>query len=183
MKRVALLVVSFLMVTMLFAGPFGLEMGMTLNEIREKCGWSNVECIENGVYRVEPPRKSSSFGVYFAFVDDTFGLHATSANSVIMPYKQCIIHLRDLFNRLRAYYGEPQMRTLLKDINPVYMASESPDTVVQHTWKRPECKKLEKENVDSLTILIRELSEDVGDVRITYCFDDHKKVVGDVTPF
>jgi hypothetical protein len=183
MKKFVLLVVLFLMSTMLFAGPFGLEMGMTLEEIREKCGSSNVKYSEDGVYMVKPPRKSSSFNGYIALVDDTFGLHATSANSVIMPYKQCIIHLRDLFNRLRAYYGEPQMRTLLKDINPVYMASESPDTVVQHTWKRPECKKLEKENVDSLTILIRELGEDAGYVSITYFFDNHKKVVGDATPF
>lgn len=183
MKRVALLVVSFLMATMLFAGPFGLEMGMTLNEIREKCGWSNVECIENGVYRVEPPRKSFSFGVYFALVDDTFGLYSVSANTVVMPYKQCIIHLRNSFNRLGPYYGEPQMRALLKDMNPAYMASESPDTVVQYTWKRPECKKLEKENVDSLTIWISELGEDAGCVSITYCFDNHKKVVGEVTPF
>lgn len=144
---------------------------------------SNVEYSEDGVYMVKPPRKSSSFDGYLALVDDTFGLHSVSAVSLIMPYKPCILYLRSLFDRLKPYYGEPQMRTLLKDINPVYMASESPDTVVQHTWKRPECKKLEKENVDSLTILIRELGEDVGDVSITYCFDNHKKVVGDVTPF
>lgn len=144
---------------------------------------SNVEYSEDGVYMVKPPRKSSSFDGYLALVDDTFGLHSVSAVSLIMPYKPCILYLRSLFDRLKPYYGEPQMRTLLKDINPVYMASESPDTVVQHMWKRPECKKLEKENVDSLTILIRELGEDVGDVSITYCFDNHKKVVGDVTPF
>ena len=183
MKKFVLLVVLFLMSTMLFADPFGLEMGMTLDEIREKYGWGNVEYSGDGVYRVEPPRKSSSFGVYFAFVDDTFGLHATSANSVIMPYKQCIIHLRDLFNRLRAYYGEPQVRTLLKDVNPAYLTSESPDTVVQYMWRRPECEKLEKENVDSLAIWIGELSEDAGVVSIMYRFDNHKKVVGDVTPF
>lgn len=183
MKRFVLLAVLFLMATMLFAGPFGLEMGMTLNEIREKCGLSNVEYCEDGVYMVKPPRKSFFFDVYFAFVDDTFGLHSVSAMSVLMPHKRCIFYSIKLFNRLKPYYGEPQMRTLLKDINPVYMASESPDAVVQYTWKRPECKKLEKENVDSLTILIREFSEDVGDVSITYCFDNHKKVVGDATPF
>ena len=36
MKRFVLLAVSFLMATMLFAGPFGLEMGMTLEEIKKK---------------------------------------------------------------------------------------------------------------------------------------------------
>ena len=183
MKKFVLLAVSFLMSTMLFAGPFGLEMGMTLDEIREKCGWGNVEYSGDGVYRVEPPRKSSSFGVYFALVDDTFGLHSVFANTVIMPYKQCIIHLRGLFNRLRAYYGEPQVITLLKDVNLAYLASESPDTVVQYTWRRPECKKLEKENVDSLMIYIGESGEDAGGVSIMYCFDNHKKVVGEVTPF
>ena len=36
MKKFILLAVSFLMATMLFAGPFGLEMGMTLEEIKKK---------------------------------------------------------------------------------------------------------------------------------------------------
>ena len=144
---------------------------------------SNVEYSEDGVYMVKPPRKSSSFDGYLALVDDTFGLHSVSAVSLIMPYKPCILYLRSLFDRLKPYYGEPQMRTLLKDINPVYMASESPDTVVQYTWKRPECKKLEKENVDSLAIWINEWGEDEGCVSITYCFDNHEKVMEDVTPF
>jgi|GEM_PF-1127622 len=184
MKKLVLLVVSFLMATMLFAGPFGLEMGMTLDEIREKCGSSNVEGIQGGVmWYIKPPRPSNYFSSYEAWCDDSAGLHTVAANTFIMPYKQCILSLESVFSLLKSYYGEPQEVTQLKDGTHVYMTSESPDTVVQHTWKRPECKKLEKENVDSLTILIRELSEDVGDVRITYCFDDHKKVVGDVTPF
>lgn len=33
MKKIVLFAIAFLMVNVLFAGPFGLEMGMTLEEI------------------------------------------------------------------------------------------------------------------------------------------------------
>ena len=84
---------------------------------------------------------------------------------------------------LEGYYGKPQEVRQLKDANFVYMTSESPDTIIQYGWKLPECKKLEKENVDSLAIWINEWGEDAGCVSITYCFDNYEKVMGDATPF
>ena len=75
MKRFVLLAVLFLMATMLFAGPFGLEMGMTLDEIKAKCGSSKVKCIEGDVYDIRPPKPSEFFSLYCAFVDDAFGLY------------------------------------------------------------------------------------------------------------
>lgn len=55
MKKIVLFAIAFLMVNVLFAGPFGLEMGMTLEEIKEKCGWNNVEHIEKDMYKIKPP--------------------------------------------------------------------------------------------------------------------------------
>ena len=59
MKKFVLLVVAFLMANALFVDPFGLKMGMTLEEIKEKCGWSNVVHISNDVYDIKPPKPSS----------------------------------------------------------------------------------------------------------------------------
>ena len=178
MKRFVLLVVSFLMATMLFAGPFGLEMGMTLDEIREKCGSSNVEGIQGGVmWYIKPPRPSNYFSSYEAWCDDSAGLHTVAANTFIMPYKQCILSLESVFSLLKSYYGEPQEVTQLKDGTHVYMTSESPDTIVQYGWRLPECKKLEKENVYRLHIWIGEMNQDQGIVRIMYFFDNYKKLM------
>ena len=75
MKRFVLLAVSFLMATVLFAGPFGLEMGMTLEEIKAKCGGKEPEYKGRGyVYKIEPIKKDGTFTDYSACVHDSLGL-------------------------------------------------------------------------------------------------------------
>lgn len=183
MKKVTSLGGLFLLASMLFAGPFGLEMGMSLDEIREECG-GRVECVREGIYVVEPPRPSSYFVSYEAWCGGSVGLHTIAANTFIMPYKQCILSLESVFSLLKSYYGEPQEVTQLKDGTQVYMTSESPDTIIQYSWKLPECKKLEKENVYKLYVWIGEMNQDQGIVRIMYFFDNHKKLVeaGNASP-
>ena len=58
MKKVIFLIVFALIMSVGFAGPFGLEMGMTLEEIKEKCGWSNVVHISDDMYDIKPPKPS-----------------------------------------------------------------------------------------------------------------------------
>ena len=176
MKRISWLGGLFLLANILFADPFGLKMGMTLQEIKEKCG-GEVECFRDGIYFIKPPRPSEYFVSYDAWCGGSFGLHTIAASTPIMPYKHCIRSLKTIFGMLKNYYGEPQEVKQLKDVDPVYMTSESPDTILQYTWERPECIKLEKENVYRLCIWIVERDQDGGFVRIMYFFDNHKKLV------
>lgn len=84
---------------------------------------------------------------------------------------------------IKSYYGEPQQIAKLKDINPVYMTSESPDTIIQSDWLLSGCKNLEKEKVDRLCIWIAEWDENAGSACITYLFDNHKDVKENSSPF
>lgn len=97
MKKIVLFAIAFLMVNVLFTGPFGLEMGMTLEEIKEKCGWNNVEHIEEDMYKIKPPRSSIFFDTYCVFVDDTFGLHSIAAWTKVMSYKECLLSLETCY--------------------------------------------------------------------------------------
>ena len=149
---------------------------MTLDDIKEKCG-GEVKCIQDGLYLIKPPRPSGYFVDYDAWCAGSFGLHTIAANTPIMPYKQCILSLKNIFGVLEHYYGEPQEVKRLEDGDPVYMTSESPDTILQYGWKQPGCIKLGKENVYQLFIWICETNQDQGFVRIMYFFDNHKKLV------
>lgn len=109
MKKFILLAVLFLMATMLFAGPFGLEMGMTLDEIKAKCGSSNVECIDGDGYKIKPPKPSFYFDhLYGALVDDTFGLYALSGVTKPTSYSHCLALLNTITGLIEAHYGKAQ---------------------------------------------------------------------------
>ena len=182
MKKIILLVIVFFMSNMLFAGPFGLEMGMTLDDIKEKCG-GEVKCVQDGLYAIKPPRPSIYFCDYFTKIDGSFGLHLIAGTGEITSYKECMLLLGNLSNKLKSYYGEPQEVKRLKDSDPVYMTYESSDTIIQYGWKQPECKKLEKENVYHLRVGIVEAYEDGGFVSLIYEFDNQKNVMEQISPF
>lgn len=59
----------------LFAGPFGLEKGMSFNEIKKACGGKEPVKVDEGIYYVEPPKQHPLFDKYVAFIDEKEGLH------------------------------------------------------------------------------------------------------------
>jgi len=183
MKKFILLAISFLMASMLFAGPFGLEMGMTLEEIKEKCGRNNVNHCVYDEYIIKPPRPNSIFDCYRVAIDDTFGLYVIKASTEVMSHKDCLFRLEHVSYVLKSYYGESQKIMRLKDTPCEYMTSESPDTIVCYVWSLPECKKLEKEKVSLLGVGVQEFDQDTGAVRIEYYSDDFDKVMESKTPF
>ena len=182
MKRCVLLAVSFLMATMLFAGPFGLEMGMTLEEIREKCGSSKVKCIDGDVYDIRPPKSSELFPIYYASIDDAFGLYCIKVFSSFRSYSDCLLLFNDLAKRFEAYYGKSQNTKKVKDIPPVYITF-SPDTIIQYQWELPQCKKLGKEKIASVIFSIEEITQDQGCVMLSYKFNNAKEVLENNSPF
>ena len=64
-----------------FAGPFGLEMGMTLEEVQQACGGRAPEYISDIRYQIEPVKKHPSFSTYIAWIDPINGLCFIRANS------------------------------------------------------------------------------------------------------
>ena len=73
MKKAILLVLLAFLGSILFADPFGLKMGMTLEEIAEKCG--GKEPIYTGFgtnYKIDPIKKNDAFAEYDVSVHDDF---------------------------------------------------------------------------------------------------------------
>lgn len=62
-----------------FAFPFGLKMGMTLEEIQEVCGGVPPEQVEGSGYVILPEERDDAFSDYCVGVDEKFGLYCVSA--------------------------------------------------------------------------------------------------------
>lgn len=75
MKRLfsILLLVCIPIIVFSQSGPFGLSMGMTLEQIINKTG-KNPELVNNDLYRVKPPKTHDMFESYIVQISPTFGV-------------------------------------------------------------------------------------------------------------
>lgn len=96
-----------------FAGPFGIEMGWTKDEMVD----SGVRIIDSldtasGVFcLVEPTSKHSSFEKYYVWIDDVYGIYGISAESDSIRTSSRGTELRSAFfkvnDQVSTAYGEP----------------------------------------------------------------------------
>ena len=91
MKKIFLILLFTLLPFAIFAGPFGLKMGMTLEEVTEVCGGDKpVKLQADDCYRIFPDKKHPLFGYYIVFVDKTKGLYSIMAFSTEDNSKEII---------------------------------------------------------------------------------------------
>lgn len=114
MKKKILLIAIFAFVsTLLSAAPFGLKMGMNLNEIAEACGGQRPENVKDDCYKIFPEKNHPLFEKYYAYVDDVEGLYYLKAVSYRVSTNQYGTELKDKFyeisNRIAKTYGTPEI--------------------------------------------------------------------------
>ena len=91
----------------LFAYPFGLKMGMTLDEIAEKCGGKEPEYVGGGaMYNIDPIKKDNHFVEYVALVHDDLGLFGITAYTKPEDIEECKQRFKLLSLRLGVVYGK-----------------------------------------------------------------------------
>ena len=140
MKKIILLPIAFLMTNILFADPFGLKMGMILEEIKGKCDGKEPEYRGRGyLYNIEPIKKDKFFREYTACFNDNLGLFGVDAMTDVMSKGKC----EEVFNLvlpiLEDYYGEPS-------------EVEVPFKV---WWFANKCEKLKKEKLVSIFLTVK----------------------------
>ena len=80
-KKIVCLLPLALTAVLAFSGPFGLEMGMTLEEVANVCGGKEPVDLGGGRYLVQPTKAHPSFAEYVAYVSETEGLYALTAST------------------------------------------------------------------------------------------------------
>ena len=161
MKRFVLLVVSFLMATMLFADPFGLKMGMTLNEIKAKCGGKEPEYEGHGIsYKIEPIKKDKTFVKHSVGVSNNLGLFLIAVMTDIKSKEKCEFDFNSVFLLLKSYYGEP-----------------SKVEGLSCEWHADKCEKLKKEKLSEISIDRIYDNYGKGVVALFYKFENFEKAM------
>ncbi len=74
-KLISIFTLLFICSLSVFAGPFGLDMGMTLEEVAEACGGIEPEYISDDRYYIQPVKSHPLFEGYVVWISETEGLY------------------------------------------------------------------------------------------------------------
>lgn len=113
MKKLFLLLILLSAPILLFSAPFGLSMGMTLDDLTEACDGADPEHIEDDCYYVFPVKKHPLFKRYVAFVDSDKGLYCIRAVSDDISTNRYGTEIQNAFSeikeRVSKTYGRPRI--------------------------------------------------------------------------
>ena len=109
MKKILLALLFILLPFCFFAEPFGLKMGMTLDEITEASGGTKPKYRGDDSYFIYPEKKHSLFKTYVAFVDNEKGLYCIRAKTEkILLISIVESAFTEISGRISKTYGDPQ---------------------------------------------------------------------------
>ena len=98
--------------TFIFAAPFGLKMGMTIDEIAEQCE-EEPSFVKDDIYLIKPLKKHPLFEYYAVYVNAKTGLYQIRAISLPIASNKFGTELKDSFNnvkdRIAKTYGKPKI--------------------------------------------------------------------------
>lgn len=124
MKKILFVCILALMPLFVFASPFGLRMGMTVDEIAEECEEGPV-LVEKDSYLIKPKKSHPQFVYYAVCVDEDVGLYTIMAMSISITTNKYGTELQDSFNKMKnrisKTYGKPQVKDeIRKDVLSSY---------------------------------------------------------------
>ena len=112
MRKLFLVMMFGLISTFIYAAPFGLKMGMTVEEIAEQCE-EEPSYFEDDIYFVKPIKKHPLFDYYAVYVNEKTGLYQIRANSSPITTNKFGTELKNAFNslkdRIAKTYGKPKV--------------------------------------------------------------------------
>jgi len=166
MKKLFLSIYFSLFSFLTFAGPFGLNMGMTYSEISEACNGKSPLRIENDDrYYIFPEKNHSSFKTYIAWIDDEHGLYRIRGISepvnTDMYGKEIQNIFYDFVYRLEAIYGKAKIKDTLVDNDSLYSGTRNWSYSLREgarelcaIWSSFENEKNLKDNISDLYLYI-----------------------------
>jgi hypothetical protein len=102
---VIMIAVLFFITSVAFAGPFGLEMGMTLDQVENITGQA-PELLADDLYTVNPPNKGEGFESYVVQISPEYGIVSITAKSIVIPTERSGVDLHVAFSGLCSFVGK-----------------------------------------------------------------------------
>lgn len=111
-KALFILLLAFLSIS-IFAAPFGLKKGMSINEIAAVCDGTAPKYAGNNCHYIFPAKKHPLFQTYIAFVDSEKGLYCIQARSGNIKTNDYGTETKNAFaeikDRVSKTYGNPKV--------------------------------------------------------------------------
>ena len=102
-----------LLSTFIYAAPFCLKMGMTIEEIAEQCE-EEPSFVKDDIYLVKPKKKHPLFSYYAVYVNEKTGLYQIRAISDSVTCNKYGTEIQNAFNsvkdRIAKTYGKPRIK-------------------------------------------------------------------------
>ena len=111
MKKTLLIALLMMIPTLLFAGPFGMEFGWSLEELENSGAYVEYNNTQQNIkgYRVEPPQPHPNLSFYAVFIDDEYGIYLIRALSDNYYSEYSIRTSYDMLkSQLTSVYGDPE---------------------------------------------------------------------------
>ena len=112
MKKILLVLIFAILPLAVFAAPFGLKMGMTIDEIAEQCE-EEPSFVKDDIYLVKPTKSHPLFSYYAVYVHEKTGLYQIRAISDSVTCNKYGTEIQNAFNnvkdRISKTYGKPRI--------------------------------------------------------------------------
>lgn len=112
MKKILLTLIFALLPFTILAAPFGLKMGMTIDEISAQCE-EEPSFMKDDVYLVKPKKNHPLFSYYAVYVNEKVGLYQIRAISDSVTCNKYGTEIQNAFNsvkdRIAKTYGKPKI--------------------------------------------------------------------------
>ena len=187
MKKIILVLILILFPVILFASPFGLKKGMTLEEIAEQCE-TEPEFIEDDIYSITPIKKHPLFTTYYVCVNKKTGLYKIQAITNSISTNQYGTELKEAFNdikdRIAKTYNKPIITDrLIKTVNSYYQKEENWFYTLQEgsrelsaTWGTSEELKDDLDIIKLYCIASSGLYKGYTRIYLTYTFNNTSEI-------
>lgn len=116
MKKFFAFILSFVCAVSVFAAPFGLRIGMSMQELTEACGGNKPLPIngKENMYVIVPVKSHPDFEYYYVSFNESAGLYSVSAVSKEIKTNRYGTEAKNAFYRITESvsktYGEPSVK-------------------------------------------------------------------------
>lgn len=189
MKKIAVLILGLLFFSsFLYAGPFGLSNGMTLEEVTEACNGEIPKRIaQDDRYFIIPSKSHSTFTTYIAWISEDYGLYHIRAISDKIHTNNYGKELQNAFYsfepRIENTYGKGSIFDGITDSNTIWdqdkywfkaLSDGARDLYAE--WYPKQGQKVIKDDLTYIRLWVSNADYDNGILLLDYEFVNHKQV-------
>ena len=178
-RKIALCALLVLAAAAVSAGPFGLEMGMTLDEVQQACGGRQPVSYGGDLYMVEPEKSHPAFCVYMVRVSESEGLYFVLASGEkvesVMTGEIVRSRFASLKDTLCLTYGDCRVTDELASGSAFQKESEwmvalaAGERKLQAVWNRGVSSRLPSD-VRQIVLAVSSVSSYEARVSVSYTF-------------